>query len=115
MGELVIQDGPFPPEDKVITLQRPITVAGQPTNTIVLREPTLANAEFLDKVRMKFDQEGGTEVLAMGTTCKQAVIHLGGLTENEAKQISGRDLMPIWTAVMGFLNPSQTTGANPQD
>ncbi|MBI4800424.1 MAG: phage tail assembly protein [Desulfarculus sp.] len=111
MNEHMDQGGPFAPETREITLKRPITVGGQPTSTITLHEPTLAQAEFLDKVRFKFDQEGNGEILGMGTTCKLALIHLGGLTENETRQIKGGDIMAIWTAVMGFLTGSPGTGA----
>jgi len=114
MNEIEVLDGPFPsPDSRQITLKRPITVAGQPTSVITLREPTLAQCEFLDKVRFKFDQDGNGEVLGMGTTVKLAVIHLSGLTPNEAMQIGAGDLMDIWTAVMGFLTPSRAIGATP--
>ena len=105
--------GPFPPQTREIMLSRPIVVAGENTQSITLQEPTLAHAEFLDKVRFKFDQEGNAEIVGMGSTVKNAAIYLGGLTENEAGQIAASDCLAVWTAVMGFLMPSPAIGRTP--
>ena len=113
MSENQPQGDRLAPITKEITLKRPIKVGGEVVDAISLREPTLADAEFLDKVRFKFDQEGGTEVMSMGTTCSLAAQHLGGLTKNEAAQLCAADCMAIFTAVMVFLNSSQGTGAKP--
>jgi hypothetical protein len=105
--------GPYPPTSKQIKLRRPITVAGQKTDTLTLQEPTLAHAEFLDKVRFKYDQNGVAQADGMGTLALEAAQHLGGLTRNEAIQLSAVDAMAIWAAAMGFLQPSPETGETP--
>lgn len=113
MSEKANPSGPYPPTSKKIKLRRPITVAGQKTDTITLKEPTLANAEFLDLVRFKYDKKGSAEAEGMGTFVLQAVQHLGGLTQNEAQHIVAADCMAIWAAVMDFLNGSPETGETP--
>jgi hypothetical protein len=96
-----------------VPLSRPIMVGGEKKTHLRLKEPTLAQAEFLDKIRFKIGQAGDYEFLNLGTTVTNAAVHLGGLTHNEALQIKSRDCIPIWVAVMGFLIASDQTGATP--
>jgi len=94
----------------VVKLSRPMEVDGEQVSEITIKEPTLGNYRVLDQLQLSGDQAGGFTFGNLGSLAYHGVRELGGLTAEQAGQISLADMMAIAGAVMDFFGVSLPTG-----
>jgi len=94
----------------VVKLSRPIEVDGEQKSEITIVEPTLGNYRVFDQLNLTGDEGGGFSFGNLGSLAYHGVRELGGLTAEQADQISILDVMKIVGEVMGFFGVSLPTG-----